>query len=58
MLRQQAELMTLYKENDISLVRGYLPFALQLPILIVLYGTIRGLVHQSVVEGVLKADPL
>jgi membrane protein insertase Oxa1/YidC/SpoIIIJ len=39
-------------------VRGYLPFVLQFPILIVLYGTIRGLVHQSVVGGVLTADPL
>ncbi len=57
-LLQQSALKTLYAENDISLVRGYLPLLAQLPILIVLNGAIRGLVHQSVVGGVLKADPL
>ncbi len=57
-LRQHAELAVLYQQNDVSMVRSYLPLVLQFPILIVLYGTIRGLVHQSVVGGVLKADPL
>jgi YidC/Oxa1 family membrane protein insertase len=56
--RQQAELMTLYKDNNISPAGGCLPIALQFPILIVLYGTIRGLVHQAAVKGVLVADPL
>jgi YidC/Oxa1 family membrane protein insertase len=56
--RQQAELMELYKENDISPAGGCLPIVLQFPILIVLYGTIRGLVHQTVVQGVHVADPL
>ncbi len=57
-LGQQSELKILYEENGVSPVRGYLPLLLQLPILILLYGTIRGLVHQSVAGGVLKADPL
>ena len=57
-LRQHAELKTLYERNDVSPVRGYLPLLLQLPILIVVTGTIRGLVHQSVIGGALKADPL
>ncbi len=57
-LRHHAELKKLYEMNDISPVRGYLPLLLQLPILIVVNGTLRGLVHQSVIGGALKADPL
>lgn len=56
--RQQAEMMKLYRENDISPVGGCLPMALQFPILIVLYGTIRGLIHQAVVKGTVVAAPL
>ena len=56
--RQQAETMKLYRENGISPAGGCLPTALQFPILIVLYGTIRGLIHQAVVKGTLVADPL
>ena len=57
-LRQHTALKALYEKNGISLVRTHLPLLVQLPILIALNGTIRGLVHQSVVGGVLKADPL
>jgi YidC/Oxa1 family membrane protein insertase len=56
--RQQAELMALYKENNISPAGGCLPTILQIPIFIILYGTIRGLVHQVIVKGSAVSDPL
>ena len=52
--RQQAELMALYKENNVSPVGGCLPLVIQMPIFLILYQTIRGLIHT--VNG--KAMPL
>ena len=54
---ERAELMVLYKENKVSPMGGCLPLVLQVPIFVVLYGTIRGLIHQ-VAGGVLRSDPL
>jgi YidC/Oxa1 family membrane protein insertase len=55
--RERAELMALYKENKVSPMGGCLPVILQVPVFIVLYGTIRGLIHQTG-RGVLRPDPL
>jgi YidC/Oxa1 family membrane protein insertase len=52
--RQQEELMALYKENGVSPVGGCLPLLIQMPIFLILYQTIRGLIHT--VNG--KAMPL
>jgi YidC/Oxa1 family membrane protein insertase len=46
--------MALYKENDVSPVGGCLPMLIQMPIFLILYQTIRGLIHT--VNG--KAMPL
>jgi YidC/Oxa1 family membrane protein insertase len=43
--RQQQELMALYKANDVSPVGGCLPMLIQMPIFLILYQTIRGLIH-------------
>jgi YidC/Oxa1 family membrane protein insertase len=43
--RQQAELMALYKQNDVSPVGGFLPLLIQAPIFLILYQTVRGLTH-------------
>jgi YidC/Oxa1 family membrane protein insertase len=56
--RQQQEMMVLYKENNASPTGGCLPMFLQFPIFIILYGTIRGLIHQRVINGILHPDPL
>ncbi|MGO8875221.1 MAG: YidC/Oxa1 family membrane protein insertase [Acidimicrobiales bacterium] len=56
--RQQQEMSALYRENDVSPAGGCLPMLLQFPVFIVLYGTIRGLVHRGVVKGTLAPDPL
>jgi YidC/Oxa1 family membrane protein insertase len=56
--RQQEELMALYRENNVSPAGGCLPMFLQFPVFIVLYGTIRGLIHLQTVNGLLRPDPL
>jgi YidC/Oxa1 family membrane protein insertase len=56
--RQQQELVGIYKENGVSPSGGCLPMILQIPFFVVLYETIRGLVHTSVVHGVIVSDPL
>jgi YidC/Oxa1 family membrane protein insertase len=56
--RQRVELTALYKEHEVSPVGGCLPLILQFPIFVILYGTIRGLVHQVVRHGVPRPDPL
>jgi YidC/Oxa1 family membrane protein insertase len=43
--RQQEELIALYKANDVSPVGGCLPMLIQMPIFLILYQTIRGLIH-------------
>jgi YidC/Oxa1 family membrane protein insertase len=43
--RQQAELMALYRQNDVSPVGGFLPLLIQMPIFLILYQTVRGLTH-------------
>jgi YidC/Oxa1 family membrane protein insertase len=55
---EQAELRALYRENKVSPMGGCLPMVLQVPIFIVLYGTIRGLIHQAAGSGVPRSDPL
>ena len=52
-----AEMMALYKENNVSPTGGCLPMFAQFPIFWILYGTIRGLIHTKVVHGHLVADP-
>jgi YidC/Oxa1 family membrane protein insertase len=52
--RQQEELMALYKQNNVSPAGGCLPMLLQMPIFLILFQTIRGLIHT--VNG--KAVPL
>jgi YidC/Oxa1 family membrane protein insertase len=56
--RQQEEMMALYKENNVSPAGGCLPMLLQMPIFLILYGTIRGLVHTTKVKGVVHYVPL
>ena len=48
------EMMALYKENDTSPTGGCLPLFLQMPMFLILYGTIKGLTHT--LHG--KSDPL
>ena len=48
------EMMALYKENNANPAGGCVPMFLQIPVFLVLYGTIRGLTHQ--VKG--QAAPL
>lgn len=47
--RQQQEMMAVYKENNVSPAGGCLPMLMQFPIFIILYGTVRGLIHQQLV---------
>src|SRR5665213_1505929 len=47
--RQQQEMMAVYKENNVSPAGGCLPMVMQFPIFIILYGTVRGLIHQKLV---------
>jgi YidC/Oxa1 family membrane protein insertase len=60
--RQQQEMMAVYKENNVSPAGGCLPMVMQFPIFIILYGTVRGLIHQTSVgvgkHAHLIADPL
>jgi YidC/Oxa1 family membrane protein insertase len=56
--KQNEEMMALYKENNANPAGGCVPLLFQMPVFIVLYGTIRGLVHTTKVNGVVKADPL
>jgi YidC/Oxa1 family membrane protein insertase len=56
--RQHEEMMAVYNENNVSPTGGCLPMLLQFPIFIILYGTIRGLIHQVVVKGALRPAPL
>ena len=56
--RQQEEMMALYKENGVSPTGGCLPMLLQMPMLIILYGTIRGLIHTTKVNGHTVYQPL
>lgn len=56
--RQQEEMMSVYKKNNINPAAGCLPMLIQFPIFIILYGTIRGLIHQTLAKGVLVPDPL
>jgi YidC/Oxa1 family membrane protein insertase len=56
--RQQEEVMAVYRENNVSPTGGCLPLLMQFPIFIILYGTIRGLIHQAVVKGTSGPDPL
>jgi YidC/Oxa1 family membrane protein insertase len=56
--RQQEEMMALYKENNVSPTGGCLPMVLQMPIFLILYGTIRGLIHTTKVNGVVNYVPL
>jgi YidC/Oxa1 family membrane protein insertase len=59
-LRQklQEEQMALYRESQVSPAGGCLPMLFQLPIFLVLYETVRGLVHQTIVHGHAIAAPL
>jgi YidC/Oxa1 family membrane protein insertase len=41
------EMMALYKENNTSPTGGCLPMFLQMPMFLILYGTIRGLTHKA-----------
>jgi len=41
------EMMALYKENNTSPTGGCVPLFLQMPMFLILYGTIRGLTHKS-----------
>lgn len=52
--RQQEELMALYKQNNVSPAGGCLPMLLQMPVFLILFQTIRGLIHT--VDG--RAVPL
>jgi YidC/Oxa1 family membrane protein insertase len=52
------EMMALYKENNANPAGGCVPMFLQLPVFVVLYGTIKGLVHTTTVKGVVTATPL
>jgi YidC/Oxa1 family membrane protein insertase len=58
--RQQEELLALYQARGIKPTAGFLPALLPLPIFLVLYSTIRGLIHQgwSSTAGALVAAPL
>src|ERR1700722_257327 len=60
--RQQQEMMAVYKENGVSPAGGCLPMLLQFPIFLILYGTVRGLIHQTSVgvgkHAHLISDPL
>jgi YidC/Oxa1 family membrane protein insertase len=57
-LAQQRELKRVYDEHEVSPIGGCLPMILQLPVFLVLYETIRGLVHTALVHGVVVPDPL
>jgi YidC/Oxa1 family membrane protein insertase len=57
-LGQQQELKRIYERHGISPFGGCLPMLLQMPFFVVLYETIRGLVHTSSVHGVVVSDPL
>jgi YidC/Oxa1 family membrane protein insertase len=57
------EMMALYRENDASPTGGCLPLLLQMPMFLILYGTIRGLTHVETIRTlagatVCRADPL
>lgn len=60
--RQQQEMMAVYKENGVSPAGGCLPMLLQFPIFLILYGTVRGLIHQRTIgigkHAHLISDPL
>ncbi|HEY5274030.1 MAG TPA: YidC/Oxa1 family membrane protein insertase [Acidimicrobiales bacterium] len=49
------EMMALYKENNTSPTGGCLPLFLQMPMFLILYGTIKGLTHKTSAG---KLDPL
>jgi YidC/Oxa1 family membrane protein insertase len=49
------EMMALYKENNTSPTGGCLPLFLQMPMFLILYGTIKGLTHKTSTG---KLDPL
>jgi YidC/Oxa1 family membrane protein insertase len=51
------EMMALYKEKGINPAGGCLPMFLQMPFLIILYDTIRGLTNTVRVNGVLTVQP-
>ena len=51
------ELMALYKEQGINPAGGCLPMFLQMPFLIILYDTIKGLTNAVTVHGTLVAQP-
>ncbi len=52
------EMMALYKENNANPAGGCIPMFLQLPVFVVLYGTIKGLVHTTTIKGKVTATPL
>jgi YidC/Oxa1 family membrane protein insertase len=56
--RLNEEMMALYKENNANPAGGCVPLFLQFPVFIVLYGTIRGLVHTTKIHGIVTPDPL
>ena len=56
--RLNEESMALYKENGVSPTGGCLPLLLQLPIFLVLYNTIKGLIHTVASHGRLVPKPL
>jgi YidC/Oxa1 family membrane protein insertase len=49
---------TLYRANGVSPAGGCLPVLLQAPIFLILYGTIRGLIHRAPSHGRLVPKPL
>jgi YidC/Oxa1 family membrane protein insertase len=51
------EMMALYKEKGINPAGGCLPMFLQMPFLIILYDTIKGLTNAVTVHGKLVAEP-
>ncbi len=56
--RLNEEMMALYKENGVSPTGGCLPMLLQLPIFLILYNTIKGLIHTAKAHGNLVPKPL
>jgi len=45
--RLNEEMMALYKENNANPAGGCVPMFLQLPVFVILYGTIKGLIHKT-----------
>jgi YidC/Oxa1 family membrane protein insertase len=56
--RQQQEMMAIYKENNVSPAGGCVPMLLQFPIFLILYGTVKGLIHVTGKAPHLVPDPL